>query len=368
MRRKKIALVAAIAAAAVSMGVAGPAAAAQPDDAALRRAIAGLPSADATAAQVRVGGADGHWTGASGQSDIHMHRAVHGNERFRAGSVTKVFTAAVVLQLVHEHKLDLKGTVQQYLPGLLPADYPEVRVEQLLNYTSGLPGGDTGGRFTTWDHRKLVQAGFTQGMEFQPGTQQHYSNIGYNVLGLLIEKATGRSYEQELRDRVLKPLQLKDTYSPGNATGIRGPHTHGYQVVKDKDGTTHLEDVTAWDQSCTWASGDLITTTADLERFMTALFKGRVVPQPELELMFTVPDVPMYGGGKAAYTSGLTRMTIGDKVVYGKTGARYGYQDGIGATRDLSRTLVYSVNATDAKGEEGNVIVGKIIKAGFGDR
>ncbi|MFC5722666.1 serine hydrolase domain-containing protein [Streptomyces gamaensis] len=370
---------------------------------ALRETIAGLPSAEATAAQVRFGGNGSHWRGSSGETDLRTHRAVKGDERFRAGSVTKTFTAAVALQLVHERKLDLEGTVQQYLPGLLPADYPEVKVKYLLNHTSGLPSGDTRepsdspewqkDRFTSWDHRALVQSGLGKGMEFVPGTEQHYSNIGYNVLGLLIEKVTGRTYEREVRDRIINPLHLKGTYLPGNETGIRGRHTHGYQAVKsgedptcpkgDRVGPACLVDVTEWDQSETWASGDLISTTADLERFMTALFQGRVVPQPELELMFTVPRVPTYDGKKTSknggagsskpgddkrtvYTSGMTEVRIDEHtVIYGKTGSRYGYLDGFGATRDLSRTLVYAVNSTDAKGEKPSALVQRLLHHAF---
>ncbi|MGI5529588.1 serine hydrolase domain-containing protein [Streptomyces syringium] len=348
---------------------------------AMRRAIAGLPSADATAAQVRLGGTDGRWLGTSGEADIRTHRAPKGDERFRAGSITKTFTAAVVLQLVHEGKVRLDGTVQHYLPGLLPAHYPEIRVSQLLNYTSGLPSADFPAdfawqyahRFTTWDHKELVSRAVSRPMEFAPGTKQHYSNIGYNVLGLIVEKVTGRSYEREVRDRVIIPAGLKDTYSAGNDTGIQGRHTRGYQAVKAKDGSSRLVDVTEWNQSITWASGDLITTTADLERFSSALFRGRVVPKPELKLMFTVPDVPAYNPGgdpaedrKATYTSGLTRVEVGRTVVYGKTGGRYGYLNGFGATPDRSRTLVYSVNSTDAKSETPSPVVGRIIEAGFG--
>ncbi|MEU4213428.1 serine hydrolase domain-containing protein [Streptomyces sp. NPDC026206] len=338
---------------------------------ALREAIAGLPDPSvATAAQVRLGGADGSWQGTSGEADLRTHRAPKGDERFRAGSITKTFTAAAVLQLVHEGRLSLDGTVQQYLPGLLPAHYPEVRVEHLLNYTSGLPGADGSQesdfehRFTTWDHRELVRRGFDKPMEFTPGTQQHYSNIGYNVLGLLIEKVTGHSYESEVRDRVIRRAGLTDTYSPGNDPTIRGRHTQGYQSVSGPGGSgERLVNVSEWNQSITWASGDLITTTSDLERFTSALFGGRIVPQPELKLMFTVPDVPAYGGGEASYSSGLSRIKIGDTVVWGKTGGRYGYVNGFGATRNLSRTLVYSVNATDAKGEQRNPVAGRIIAA-----
>jgi D-alanyl-D-alanine carboxypeptidase len=106
----------------------------------------------------------------------------------------------------------------------------------------------------------------------------------------------------------------------------------------------------------TWASGDLISTTADLEKFVKALFGGKIVPPAQLEPMFTVPPVPMFGGkGDAVYTSGLARMVLpGGLVAYGKTGARWGSAAGIGATRDLSRTLAYSINSTDAKSSGQN--------------
>ncbi|MEU1377877.1 serine hydrolase domain-containing protein [Streptomyces triculaminicus] len=340
---------------------------------AMREAIAGLPDADtATAAHVRLGGEDGRWQTTSGVTDIRTQRDPKGDERFRAGSVTKAFTAAAVLQLVHERKIDLDGTVQHYLPGLLPAAYPDVKVRHLLNYTSGLPSADDDqsdfpeqlkGRYTTWDHRTMVQRGFHKPMEFTPGACQHYSNIGYNVLGLLIEKVTGHSYEKEIRDRVINRAGLKDTYSPGNDPRIHGRHLRGYQQDK---GT--LVDVTDWNQSVTWASGDLVTTAPDLERFTTALFNGRIVPRPELELMFTVPKVPVYGDdtAEAKYSSGLSTDRLPDgTVVWGKTGGRFGYLSGFAATRNLSRTIVYSVASTHAKGPEKKMdpTVVKIITA-----
>ncbi|TMR89199.1 serine hydrolase [Nonomuraea basaltis] len=106
----------------------------------------------------------------------------------------------------------------------------------------------------------------------------------------------------------------------------------------------------------TWASGDLVTTTADLEKFIKALFRGKVVPDPQLAAMFTVPQVTTYGKDEpAAYTSGLTKLELpGGIVAYGKTGARYGSAAGVGATRDLSRTVAYSINSTDAKSSGQN--------------
>lgn len=125
------------------------------------------------------------------------------------------------------------------------------------------------------------------------------------------------------------------------------------------DGTTELLDVTEWNQADRWAAGDMISTTADLERLLTALFRGRIVPEPQLEEMFTPPA----GLPDATYSAGLQYKKLGDELFWGKSGSRYGYTTLIGGTRDLSRTLVYSVTATDAKSAESNPVVDRITAA-----
>jgi D-alanyl-D-alanine carboxypeptidase len=109
------------------------------DPAAFHRAIDGLPSPTVTGALVRVSGTAGRWQGTSGVADVRTGRPVPAAGRYRIASISKVFTAAIVLQLVPEHRVDLDRPVQQYLPGLLPAAYPDITVRQLLNHTSGLP-------------------------------------------------------------------------------------------------------------------------------------------------------------------------------------------------------------------------------------
>ncbi|MCZ4120917.1 serine hydrolase domain-containing protein [Streptomyces sp. H39-S7] len=346
-----------------------------PDAEALRAAIAGLPDADATAALVRVAGTDGSWHGSSGVAEIGTGREALEQGRFRIGSTTKVFTAAVVLQLAAEHRIDLGAPIQEYLPGLLPG-HPPITVRQLLNHTSGLPEAHEDRtfdeayqhRFDTVTPRQLVAASAAKPMEFAPGTQQHYIGVNYTLLGLLIEKTTGCSYEEQVARRVLRPLALRQTSFPGTDPRLNGPHNHGYQAVRRPDGTTELRDVTLWNVSDVWATGNLISTTADLEHFLTALFRGRVVPAEQLAEMFTVPEgIPLYGSDRPAeHSAGLTRFTLRDGTVgWGKTGGLYGYNTAILAARDLSRTLVYSVNATNARDREMNSVVGRVITAAF---
>ncbi|MDH6439693.1 CubicO group peptidase (beta-lactamase class C family) [Streptomyces sp. SAI-144] len=340
-----------------------------PDGKALRAALAGLPDADATAALVRVGGTGGDWRGSSGVHDLVSGRPADPGARFRAGSTTKVVTAAAVLRLVAEGRIDLNTPVQRYLPGLLGSRFRPVTVRHLLNHTSGIPAGDGLGttfeevyahRFDTLTPQRVAASAGAKQPEFCPGKQQHYLNINYTFLGLLIERVTGRPYAAEAARLVLAPAGMRDTYFPGTDPRIIGPHNRGYQAVRRADGTTEFVDVTEWNQADRFAAGDMISTTADLERLLTCLFRGRIVERPQLKEVFSVPS----GITGASYSAGgLQRFESDGKVYWVKSGGRYGYNSAIAATRDLSRTVVYSVNSTDAKSEDANPVIVRIITA-----
>ncbi|MEU7073807.1 serine hydrolase domain-containing protein [Streptomyces narbonensis] len=343
---------------------------------AMSAAIAGLPRADATAALVRVGGTEGSWQGSSGVHDLESGSPADPAARFRAGSVTKVFTAATVLQLAAEGRIDLDRSARSYLPKLIPRSYGKVTVRQLLNHTHGIPAPDFQGgtveewyenRFRIHTPEEMVRSATAKPREFRPGEKQHYLNIGYTIAGLIVERVTGDTYERQVERRILRPLRLRDSYFPGTDPGIAGPHNHGYQTMRLDDGTTGLRDVTVWGVTDGWAAGDLVSTTADLERFTRALFAGRVVRGPLLEEMFTLPEVPdVKSGAPAAFSSGLAMKRLGGREVWGKTGGRWGYNAAIASTRHGERTLVYSVNSTDAKGQDTNRTALKVMVAAYG--
>lgn len=346
-----------------------PVCSAAPADKALCEAIGGLPDASTTAALVRLGGTDGSWQGSSGVRDLVSGRAADPDARFRAGSTTKVVTAAAVLRLAAQGEVDLDASIERYLPGLLGPEFEKpVTVRNLLNHTSGIQPGDSWGntfeeqyahRYDTLTPRQVVRSAVAKGPAFDAGDQQQYLNINYTVLGLLIEKVSGRSYASEVARLVLRPAKMRHTYFPGTDPHIRGPHHRGYQRVERTDGTTRLVDVTEWNVADRWAAGDMISTTADLERLVTALFSGRIVPEPQLREMFTVPA----GIEGAAYSAGMTRWEHQGTVYWLKTGARPGYSTAIAATEDLSRTLVYSLTDTDAKDTASNPVADRIREA-----
>ncbi|MEV1286633.1 serine hydrolase domain-containing protein [Micromonospora sp. NPDC049679] len=326
-------------------------------DAKLSAAIAALPDDEVTGALARVRGSAGSWQGTAGVADLRTERPVPANGRFRIGSMTKVFTAVVALQLTAEGRLDLDQSVQHYLPGLLPPDYEPIKVRHVLTYTSGINGASVPHKDPDWffahryDHWESgSQLDLTRPLAFKPGSKQRYGNADYWLAGLLIEKVTGHSWAREVTDRVIRPLRLTGTSAPGDDPRIHGPHAHGYEAVETPDGTRWV-DVTLANPSLQWSAAAIVSTAEDLDRLMVALFTGRLVPAPQLELMFTVPDVYVFDGDDdpandrcADYGLGLARIQLGPVTVWGKSGDRPGYNNGMGATRDLSRRLVYSVN------------------------
>ncbi|MEU7872501.1 serine hydrolase domain-containing protein [Dactylosporangium sp. NPDC049140] len=367
------------AAAATGLGTASWAAPAAADPqwyAPIRDALAGLPDGaagappTATAAQVLATGPAGRWEGRSGVADVESGRPVPHGARFRIGSVTKTFTATVVLQLAAQGRLHLDAPVARYLPGLLPAAYANATVRHLLDHRTGLPSPtwpdgvawQVEHRFDRYTPEQLVRLALANEREFEPGTRQHYTNMGYIVAAVLIRRLTGRSYAEEIERRIVRPMHLADTLVPGDDPGIAGPHAHGYQVL---DGA--LVDVTRWNQSSTPGAGDMISSLRDLDAFTQALFRGRLLPPAQQRDLFAVPDVPDWESGEpATYSAGLTRMVMlpDGRTVWGKSGARYGYSAAIAATADAATRLVYSVNATDAKAESQAPTIQRLIAAG----
>ncbi|MET0235625.1 MAG: serine hydrolase domain-containing protein [Kibdelosporangium sp.] len=364
-------VVAVVTAAAVALTAIPAAAATLPplDDTLLTASIAGLPDPDTTGALVRITGSAGTWSGVSGVSDITTNAPVNPAGSFRIGSATKVFTAVMVLQLAQERRIDIEQPVQRYLPGVLPAGYPPIPVYTLLDHTSGLPHIDipemadpqwvVDHRFDSWTPGQVLATATRHPHEFTPGDFQKYSNTSYIVAGMLVEKVTGRSYQRALRERITDPIGLCHTYEPGNDPHLPNPAARGYIGVNDK-----LVDVTEMNQSIPWAAGSIISTAEDLDKFITALFRGRLIGPAMMQRLFTVPAVDtVNNGGPAVYSQGLMTITLNGVTLWGKTGSRYGYSSGIFATRDLARKAAYSANVTTKSAEGQPRIVLRIADA-----
>ncbi len=330
---------------------------------ALGQAIAGLPSSQQTAALVAVGGSSGDWSGMSGLASLGTGAPARSGDEFRVGSISKTFIATVVLQLAAEHRIALDQPVQGYLPGLLRAGDPPVTIAELLNHTSGLGPADgtvnTGdpqwflaNRLGTYTTAQLLGPVLQEPLIFTPGTRQQYNGVNYIVLAMLIQRVTGHGYAEEIQQRILRPLGLRHTYVPAVSPALPGPYLHAYDSQGQAAGAPPA-DISQQSPTLYGAQGAMISTTADLETFITALFSGKLLPSAQLDEMFAIPAVAT---GPFRYGMGLLSYTFANGVtVWGHTGETPGYASGVFATRDLSRTLAFAL--TPVEPSDGNQVL-----------
>lgn len=287
-----------------------------------------------------------------GTSDRRTGQALSNKDRFRIGSVTKTFSAVVLLQLLDEGKLVLDAPVNRYLPGLLPDD--RITVRHVLSHRSGLydysndmfassVSGFEAVRTKVFTYRQLVARSLSRPRTTAPGGAYSYSNTNFVAAGLLIEKLTGRSVGAEYRRRIIEPLKLRDTFYVHPDTAIPGRFARGY-LTPDTRGAA-LVDATR--QTASWAqsAGALVSSTRDLGVFLSALTRGKLTsPDALAQMRRWVP-----AGTKQAYGLGLRRRDLSCGVsVYGHTGAVQGYYTYAFTTQDGKRTLAALANASNS--------------------
>ncbi|MDN3058074.1 serine hydrolase [Streptomyces sp. SRF1] len=244
----------------------------------------------------------------AGEAELNTGRPMPYGANYRAASVTKSFVATVVLQLVAEGRLSLSDPVEKWLPGVVSGNGNDGRlitVRNLLQHTSGVHNydysedtGDSAEDFerTRFDHvspEQVVAGAMRHRPDFPPAPADdpepdwNYSNPGYVLAGMIIQKVTGRSWAQEVRDRIIRQLGLTGTYEPGDDPRLKDPYAHTYQRFPGSDSWT---DTTFRNVSWGGAAGSLISTDRDLDRFFTALLRGRLLPPAQLaEMRRTVP-------------------------------------------------------------------------------
>jgi D-alanyl-D-alanine carboxypeptidase len=242
----------------------------------------------------------------AGEAVLGTGRPAPPGEHFRAGSATKTFVATVVLQLVAEGRLSLDDTVEEWLPGVVTGNGHDgrlVTIRHLLQHTSGIHNysADLGDseedfqriRFEHVEPEELIATAMRSYPDFPPADPDDpepdwaYSNTNYVLAGMVIQEVTGRSWADEVTDRIVRPLDLRDTYAPGDDPRLPRPHARTYMRFA---GSASWTDTTVRTMSWADAAGALVTTHRDLDRFFTALLDGRLLPAAQLaEMRDTVP-------------------------------------------------------------------------------
>jgi D-alanyl-D-alanine carboxypeptidase len=266
----------------------------------------------------------------------------------RIGSISKMFTTVVVLQLVEEDALDLDAPIATWLPDLLP-NGDVITVRQLLQHTSGLYDYLEDRRFVAqayqeperiWAPQELVDYATRFPPSFAPGAEDRwdYSSTNYVILGMIVEQVTGHTLGQELRRRIFEPLGLQRTYAVPEDT-VAGPLARGYSKGDDQT------DVA---MSFAFATANIVTTVDDLGRFGSALFANQLLEPESLALMQQFVDGKgQYNMPELAYGLGLMRNSLlsgSDEQVIGHIGGFGGFRAALWYDPESDILVALSVN------------------------
>ncbi|MFI6519558.1 serine hydrolase domain-containing protein [Spirillospora sp. NPDC050679] len=317
----------------------------------LREAVKRLTDEGAPGALAEVRDRNGRRTVVTGGTrDVRTGAPMQPGSRFRIGSLTKPFVATVVLQLAGEGEIGLDAPVERYLPGLVRGngnDGRNITVRDLLQHTGGLPDvldhldpqDVIRDPMRHWEPGELVAIALRHPNTLPPGGGRRfaYSSTGYLLAGMIIERVTGRGYGAEIGDRIIKPLKLRGTSVPADSPDLPKPHPQGYAPVGG------LLDVTRLNPTVAGAGGGMISSASDLNRFLGALARGRLLkPAQQRELKRTVPTGRSSG---SAYGLGIERVPLGPGCkgsYWGHGGDMLGFSTITGVKADGTKATVMS--------------------------
>jgi D-alanyl-D-alanine carboxypeptidase len=302
----------------------------------------------------------------AGAANLRRDEPISPRDAARVGSITKAFTAVLVMKLVASGRLGLDDTVERWVPGVVP-NGDAITVRELVSMSSGLaeycgiaqsptladlctpPESQMSRR---WTPKQLVDIGVGAPPLFAPGEGWAYSNTNFVLLGMIVRSATGHSLRAEYRARIFKPLGLHETRFAPKKLAMPKPYSHGYDVLS---AGSYPPDVTRTSPTIADSAGAMISTPHDLQKFMRALVGGRLLP-PRLTREMRIPTAgslhgkppsqPLEGGGVATYGLGLEHFTWSHACgLYGHSGDFPGFHSLAVSTPNGRRGAAFYVNA-----------------------
>lgn len=226
------------------------------------------------------------YLGAAGLANLELNVPMQPDHVLRLGSITKQFTAVCILKMMEEGKLGLQDDLTRFLP-----DYPtggkKITIEHLLTHTSGIQSYTNMPTFISEMARKdmtpteLIDVFKNEPMEFDPGAQWNYNNSGYILLGAIIEKISGKTYEEYVDEHIFKPLKMENSYN-GSNTRVIPNRASGYS-----NGEDGLVNAAYLSMTLPYAAGSLISTVEDLYQWNRAVFAEKIVSHESLKKAHT---------------------------------------------------------------------------------
>ena len=272
-----------------------------------------------------------------GYADIDEKIKATVNTKYRIGSVSKMFTATLVMKVIEEGKLSLETKLSEFYPELSNSD--QITIQQLLQHESGIFDIIKTPNFKEWmvekrSKEELLSKIKENGSIFSPGEKRDYSNTNYIILTFILEDIENEDFANILEIRILKPLQLNDTY-------------YGAKITKNLESYSFEKKDSVWEKpshihlSIPRGAGGIISTPEDLNKFINGLFDGKLVTKNSLAIMKKQPGMGMYPipilqeekmighmGGMDAFKSLIVYMPIQDMTfAFTFNGVDYPYKE-----------------------------------------
>lgn len=249
---------------------------------------------------------------AIGYADVENKIKANDNSIYRIGSISKTFTATLVLKAVEEKKLQLDDKLSKYYPTIKNAD--KITIEDLLYHRSGIHSFTDDDDYSSWSTQpkskeelvKIISKGES---EFEPGSKFSYSNPNFILLSFILEDVYGKTYADLLQYKIIKPVGLTNTYF-GQAIHSKNNECYSYTFSSDwkKESETNT--------SIPMGAGGIVSTSADLTKFVEALFSGKIISEKSLVQMTTL---------KERFGMGIFQIPFEDMKGLGHTGAIDGF-------------------------------------------
>lgn len=274
------------------------------------------------------------YTKAIGVADLDTKKNATTLSRYRIGSISKTFTATLILQAIEEKKLKLDDKLSKYYPTVKNSD--KITISHLLNHRSGIynfiNSPDYPNYYTTKKSTEdIVNIISSSNSDFEPGTKFSYSNSNYVLLGYILEKVYQKSLKDILNERIVKPLLLKNTYL-GDQINPTNNEVFSYALAAD------LRKLPSTDMSIPAGAGAVVSTPTDLNVFITALINGKLISKQSVMQMTTLTD---------GFGFGLFQYPFRDKKGIGHNGGIDGFSSMLFYFPDnkLSVALISNGNA-----------------------
>jgi len=291
------------------------------------------------------------YTNAIGMDDMKAKEKSTLATKYRIGSISKMFTSAMIFQAVEANKLTLDDTIDGYFPKVKNAD--KITIGNMLNHRSGIFSFTSDETYLDWNtapksKAELIDIVNNYDSAFEPNSKSEYSNSNYVLLSFILEEIYKKSYADLVNEKIIQPLGLTNTYY-GGKINIANNECHSYSY------SGNWEAETETDMSIPTGAGAMVSNPSDLNKFIEALFAEKLINKGSLDQMINMVD---------GYGMGSFEFPYNDKKAYGHTGGIDGFSSFLGHFPKENLSLALCSNAANYN---SNDIMLAALASFFGD-